>query len=212
MRLQLSALGARPMNTQQPAPFTPHHNKSKVINPTSALAQRQGLTSGALGDLRAKLSVHICDLANIKKNTYRPELRIRNLARLADYYFNKRRTIKSIELRIRNLAQLADYYASCLRDPEFSTFIKDWQKWDAVEKRDYIEKYNNYKISSKINKMLNIDSTALTFFFDHHDSFSASNGSTDEKLAQRFEAFANQIRTKRALQAYIKSFEYKSVE
>jgi hypothetical protein len=212
MRLQLSALGARPMITQQQAPFTPLSNKSIVNNNTPALTQRQGLTSGALGDLEETLSDYIRSLAYTKKNKYRPELRIRNLARLADYYFNKRRTIKSIELRIRNLARLANYYASCLRDPEFSTFIKDWQKWDAVEKRDYIEKYNNYEISSNINKVLNIDTTALTFFFDHHDSFSASNGSTDEKLAQRFEAFANQIRTKRALQAYIKSFEYKSVE
>jgi hypothetical protein len=65
---------------------------------------------------------------------------------------------------------------------------------------------------SKLSKKLFSDNTALIFFCKHHDSFSASNGSTDEELAQRFEAFANQIRTKRALQAYIKSFEYKSVE
>jgi hypothetical protein len=67
MRLQLSALGARPMNTQQQAPFTPLSNKSIVNNNTSALAQRQGLTSDALGDLGEKLSVHIRDLANVKK-------------------------------------------------------------------------------------------------------------------------------------------------
>ena len=57
MRLQLSALGARPMNTQQQAPFTPpQNNKSKVNNPTPPLAQRQGLTEGALKDLEKKLS------------------------------------------------------------------------------------------------------------------------------------------------------------
>jgi hypothetical protein len=156
------------------------------------LAQRQGLTSGALGDLGETLSDYIRSLAYTKKNKYRP-------------------TIKLIELRIRNLARLANYYANCLRDPEFSIFIKDWQKWDAFEKRDYIEKYNNYKISSKINKMLNIDATALTFFFDHHDSFSVSKGSTNEELAKEFEAFANRIRTKKALKAYIESLEYETV-
>jgi hypothetical protein len=208
MRLQLSALGARAMNTQQQAPFTPHHNKSKVSNPTSALAQRQGLTPDALGDLGEKLSVHIRDLANVKKNKFRPELRIRNLARLADYYFNKRRTIKSIELQITDLARLANYYASCLRDPERVQLIKNWTQWNDQQKIAYILKMARSKLSKKFLS----DTTALTFFFDHHDSFSASNGSTDEELAQRFEAFANRIRTKRALQAYIKSFEYKSVE
>jgi uncharacterized surface protein with fasciclin (FAS1) repeats len=175
------------------------------------LAQRQGLTPDALGDLGEKLSVHIRDLANVKKNKFRPELRIRNLARLADYYFNKRRTIKSIELQITDLARLANYYASCLRDPERVQLIKNWTQWNNLQKIAYILK-NPQMARSKLSKNLLSDTTALTFFFDHHDSFSASNGSTDEELAQRFEAFANRIRTKRALQAYIKSFEYKSVE
>ena len=56
MRLQLSALGARPMNTQQQAPFTPPNNKSKVSNPTSALAQRQGLTTDHLTSTFYKLN------------------------------------------------------------------------------------------------------------------------------------------------------------
>jgi hypothetical protein len=51
MRLQLSALGARPMNTQQPAQFTsPNSNKSIVSNNTPALAQRQGISTPAYTD------------------------------------------------------------------------------------------------------------------------------------------------------------------
>jgi hypothetical protein len=56
MRLQLSVLGARPMNTQQQDPFTPPNNKSKVSNPTSALAQRQGLTTNHLTSTLYKLN------------------------------------------------------------------------------------------------------------------------------------------------------------
>jgi hypothetical protein len=155
------------------------------------LAQRQGLTSEALEELEIKLSEHIRDL---------PRATVRN----------EKSRIKFIELRIRNLARLADYYANCLRNPEFVSSIKDWPTWDESEKRAYIKKYYDCKISSEINK-LNIDTTALTFFCKHHDSFSASNGSTNEELAKEFEAFANRIRTKKALNAYIESLKYETV-
>ena len=101
MRLQLSALGARPMNTQQQDPFTPTNNKSKVNNSTSALVQRQGLTELALGKLEESYKEHTDSLKT--------------------YYIQSHYTRQRIKL----LAHISDYYVRCLSDPKWAKLTKD---------------------------------------------------------------------------------------
>ena len=98
MRLQLSALGARPMITQQQAPFTPARNtKSKVNKSTPTLAQRQGFTQGALEDLEREFRLCTEQL--------------------------EQRQAKTTETRLKReinwLLQLAKYYVNCIRDTEW---------------------------------------------------------------------------------------------
>jgi hypothetical protein len=109
MRLQLSVLGARPMNTQQQAPFTPTNNKSKVNNSTHALAQRQGLTELALGKLQESYEEYIGSL-------------------ITDYIQSH-----NTGQRIKLLAYISDYYVRCLRDPEWAKLTKDEKITHCIE-------------------------------------------------------------------------------
>jgi hypothetical protein len=88
MRLQLSALGARPMNAQQQAPLTPTNNKSRVKNTTPALAQRQGFTQDQLKKLRIKKDKLVNEIASARTPSAKFKFLedLQKLFRRADYF------------------------------------------------------------------------------------------------------------------------------
>jgi hypothetical protein len=76
MRLQLSALGARPLNTQHPAPFTP------------ALAQRQGFTQAQLNILHEKKNELVNKITSVTTPSAKFKCleNLQKLFRRADYF------------------------------------------------------------------------------------------------------------------------------
>jgi hypothetical protein len=97
MRLQLSSLPARPMNTQQQAPFTPPNNKSKVNNATPALNQRQGFTQAQLKILLNKKDELVKQIASAST----PSAKFKYLEDL------------------QKLFRHAEYFVECLTDEEW---------------------------------------------------------------------------------------------
>ncbi|MFN9691828.1 MAG: hypothetical protein ACK551_07005 [Vampirovibrionales bacterium] len=92
MRLQLSALGARPLNTQQPAPFTPHSNKSIVNTNTPALAQRQGISSKAYTDAFLRYN-RIKDATLLRGLSTRVESYLSILGTMIEHFTSDDRTL-----------------------------------------------------------------------------------------------------------------------
>jgi hypothetical protein len=105
MRLQLSALGTRPMTRQHPAPFTP----TNANNATPALNQRQGFTTEILENMIASSNASQGLIEKIKNS------------RPADKHKQLEKLIKTIEQ--------AHYITTSLSDPiwlaldEFSSLL-----------------------------------------------------------------------------------------
>jgi hypothetical protein len=113
MRLQLSALATRPLNTPQQAPFTPPNTKSKVNNSNPALAQRQGFRAVDLEKLMTD-SIQIKTKIKSAKNNVeklRQLERLEKLFRRAEYFITCLNN--SSWLRYPELEKL-----NALRDPE----------------------------------------------------------------------------------------------